>query len=98
MNETEKTEIKEIEKETKPSRSSAKTKKKPTFEESLARLEEIVRLLESGNAPLDSSLALFEEGVSLVRDCGALLDQAEQKVTLLTGDTPSRPASENDAF
>ena len=40
---------------------------KLTFEAAIARLEEIVRALESGSAPLDESLALFEEGVGLVK-------------------------------
>ncbi len=58
--------------------------KKKTFEESVARLEEIVKLLENGKAPLSDSLALFEEGVSLVRLCTAELDAAEKKITELT--------------
>lgn len=59
-------------------------KEEMTFEVAIARLEEIVRLLESGNAPLDKSLAMFEEGVSLVKLCNARLDTAEQKVKILT--------------
>ncbi len=55
-----------------------------TFEAAMARLEEIVRALESGNAPLDSSLALFEEGVALVKLCNGKLDHAEQRVKILT--------------
>ncbi len=55
-----------------------------TFEAAMARLEEIVRALEGGNAPLDSSLALFEEGVALVKLCNSRLDHAEQRVKLLT--------------
>ncbi|MDR0818643.1 MAG: exodeoxyribonuclease VII small subunit [Oscillospiraceae bacterium] len=54
-----------------------------TFEQSLARLEEIVRALERGDAPLDAALALFEEGTALVRGCSKQLDEAEQKITLL---------------
>ena len=54
-----------------------------TFEAAMTRLEEIVRALEGGNAPLDTSLALFEEGVSLVKFCNQKLDAAEQKVTIL---------------
>ncbi len=54
-----------------------------TFEAAMARLEEIVRALEGGNAPLDASLALFEEGVSLVKFCNQKLDAAEQKVKIL---------------
>ena len=59
------------------------TKKKWTFEESMSRLEEIVDLLEKGDAPLEQAMALFEEGAGLLRACTAQLDQAEQKVTLL---------------
>lgn len=54
-----------------------------TFEQSLSRLEEIVRLLERGDAPLSESLGLFEEGAGLVKSCSKLLDEAEQKVVQL---------------
>ena len=57
---------------------------KLTFEDALARLEKIVRSLEEGNVPLDNSLALFEEGTSLVRFCSNKIDAAEQKVKILT--------------
>ncbi len=57
--------------------------KNMTFEAAMVRLEEIVRALESGNAPLDVSLGLFEEGVALVKLCNHRLDTAEQKVKLL---------------
>ena len=50
----------------------------------MSRLEEIVDLLEKGDAPLEQAMALFEEGAGLLRACTAQLDQAEQKVTLLT--------------
>ena len=56
--------------------------KKLDFEQSMARLEEIVGLLERGDAPLDEAMALFEEGAKLMRECTKRLDQAEQKVTL----------------
>ena len=61
----------------------AENKTEKTFEQSLARLEEIVKLLEKGDAPLAESLGLFEEGAGLIRSCGALLEQAEQKVVQL---------------
>ena len=57
--------------------------KKPSFEEALGRLEEIVGLLERGECSLDQSLKLFEEGAKLARQCEELLDTAEQKVNLL---------------
>ena len=43
--------------------------KKLDFEQSMARLEEIVGLLERGDAPLDEAMALFEEGAKLMREC-----------------------------
>ena len=58
--------------------------KKLTYEQALARLEEIVALLERGEASLEESLALFEEGAKLTKQCTAMLDQAEQKVAKLT--------------
>ena len=57
--------------------------KKPGFEESLSRLEEIVRHLEKGDLPLSDSLKLFEEGTSLLTSCNKMLDDAEQKVVKL---------------
>ncbi|MCQ2429679.1 MAG: exodeoxyribonuclease VII small subunit [Clostridia bacterium] len=64
--------------------STKKTEQKPmTFEEAAARLEEIVRALESGTLPLEESLSLYEEGVRLVRDCSRELNEAEQKVKVL---------------
>ena len=59
-------------------------KKKLNFEGSMARLEEIVALLEKGEAPLEQAMALFEEGARLLRECTKQLDEAEQKVSLLT--------------
>ena len=58
------------------------------FENAIARLEQIVRALESGSAPLDDSLALFEEGVRLVKLCNEKLDSAEARIKVLT-ETPS---------
>ena len=54
-----------------------------TFEDALKRLEEIVRLLESGDSPLDASLSLYEEAVALVKVCNTKLDATQQKVTML---------------
>ena len=56
---------------------------KKTFEEQITRLEEIVSLLERGDAQLADSLALFEEGTKLIASCSKQLDQAEQKVVRL---------------
>ncbi len=57
------------------------------FEQALARLEEIVRQLEQGEARLDDALLLFEEGVKLARYCNKKLDEAEAKIEImLAGD------------
>lgn len=62
-----------------------------TFEQSMQRLEQIVRSLERGDAPLEESLKLFQEGTELVRACGKLLDEAEleiKKVAVAADGTP----------
>jgi len=69
--------------------------KKKTFEESAARIEEIVKLLERGDAPLDKSLALFEEGAKLIKICGKMLDEAEQTVVRLQKDNNEEPVMES---
>lgn len=58
-----------------------------TFEGASARLEEIVKILEQGNCPLDESLKLYEEGVLLVRFCNDSLDSAEKKIKMLVSDS-----------
>ena len=63
----------------------AKTaKEEKSFEEKIARLEEIVGALEKGDAKLADSLKLFEEGTALASACGRMLDEAEQKVAKLS--------------
>jgi exodeoxyribonuclease VII small subunit len=65
------------------------------FEDCLARLEQIVTALEAGNLPLEESLKVFEEGVSLARQCGKYLDDAERRIELLvkdeSGTTTTKP-------
>ncbi len=66
-----------------------------TFEMAMQRLERIVKTLEEGNAPLEESLAVFEEGIRLVKFCNSSLDAAEQKVKILldkgNGDIAEEP-------
>ncbi len=54
--------------------------KKQSFEEAMTALESIVSKLESGEASLDESLKLFEEGTKLAAFCSKALDTAEQKI------------------
>ena len=63
-----------------------------SFEASLERLETIVRQLEQGNAPLEESLKLFQEGTALVQSCAKLLDSAEQEIVKLTKTADGTPA------
>ena len=57
--------------------------KKQSFEEKMKRLEEIASALERGDAALEDSLKLFEEGTKLIAECSAQLETAEQKVVKL---------------
>ena len=71
--------------------------KEPKFEENLKRLEQIVDQLESKEAPLEQSLALFEEGVHLARGCQKTLDEAKKKVEILVKETGElKPFAENE--
>lgn len=51
-----------------------------TFEQSLGRLEEIVKKLESGNLPLEDAISIYQEGLQLSRVCSIKLEEAEGKV------------------
>lgn len=62
-----------------------------SFEENIARLEEIVGALEKGDAQLADSLKLFEEGTKLVTACGKMLDEAEQQVVKLSKGADGAP-------
>ena len=56
---------------------------KEKFEDALAKLEEIVKRMESGELRLEESLKAFEEGIRLVRICSGKLDEAQRRVDLL---------------
>jgi exodeoxyribonuclease VII small subunit len=61
-------------------------KKEQTFEQAMQRLQEIVQLLENGDAPLNESLKLFEEGAKLADVCNTKLKNAEQTIINITDD------------
>lgn len=50
------------------------------FEQTLARLEEIVKKMESGNISLDESIEIYQEGITLSKQCSNMLEEAEGKV------------------
>ncbi|MCK5218916.1 exodeoxyribonuclease VII small subunit [bacterium] len=71
-----------------------KKNKTKNFEEALHRLEELVSQLEHAEAPLETALALYEEGVGLARFCSRQLKAAERRVEILedkNGRMESRP-------
>lgn len=59
---------------------------KISFEQGIQKLEHIISELEKNNVPLDQALELFNEGISLVKNCNSLLDSAEEKVKILLED------------
>lgn len=65
--------------------------KSENFEQSVKRLEEIVRQLERGDVALDESLKLFQEGTKLVQSCAKLLDQAELEIVKLSKGADGAP-------
>lgn len=54
------------------------------FEKSMAELQEIVMQLEKGELPLEESLKQFEQGITIARQCQDILNQAEQKIEILS--------------
>lgn len=62
-----------------------------SFEEAIARLEEIVQRLETGNISLDESLNLFEEGIGLAKYCSERLNAAEGRLQVLMGFENGQP-------
>lgn len=70
------------------------SKKNVSFEENMQRLEQIVRTMEKGDAPLEESLKLFQEGTELVKCCSQMLDNAEQQVTKIVTQADGTPSEE----
>jgi len=58
--------------------------KETSFEEALARLEQIVAMLEQGQLSLEESMARFEEGTALGKICSRKLAEAQEKIERLT--------------
>jgi len=62
---------------------AGKSQKMPTFEAALAELEQVVADMESGKLPLEESLAAYQRGAELLRQCRSRLDEAQQQVRIL---------------
>ncbi len=61
------------------------------FEDAVKRINEILEILEKRNSGLDETLALYEEGISLLNKCNLMLEKAEQKVELLKSSYDHEP-------
>lgn len=55
----------------------------PSFEESMKRLEAIVKEMEGGDLSLEQMMSHFEEGTTLVKSCGKTLNEVERKIEKL---------------
>ena len=69
--------------------------KNMTFEAAMQRLEQIVRTMERGDAQLDDSLKLFQEGTQLVRTCEKMLSDAELQVKMVMTAPDGSPVLED---
>lgn len=54
-----------------------------SFEKNMSNLENIVTELEKGDLNLDESIAKFEEGIKISKECNKILEEAEKKITIL---------------
>ena len=68
-----------------------------SFEQNMARLEQIVRAMERGDVALEESLKLFQEGTELVRNCNKLLDEAQLQVKKIMTAPDGSPVEEDFA-
>ena len=71
--------------------------KKMSFEEAIAELEQVVNRLDSGEVPLDESIALYERGAALKAHCEAKLNEADAKVRQITLDAQGQPTGTTEA-
>lgn len=68
--------------------------KNMSFEQSMQRLEQIVRAMERGDVALEESLKLFQEGTELVASCAKLLDNAEMQIQKVVKSADGTPVME----
>ena len=69
--------------------------KNKSFEQNMARLEQIVRAMERGDVALEESLKMFQEGTELVRSCSKLLDEAQLQVKKIMTAPDGSPVEED---
>ena len=76
---------------------SASDQPSPSFEDAMAELEQLVAKMESGELPLEASVAAYQRGSELVKYCAAQLERVEKQVRVLEGDMLKPFATHDDA-
>ena len=76
---------------------SASDQPSPSFEDAMAELEQLVAKMESGELPLEASVAAYQRGSELVKYCAAQLERVEKQVKVLEGDMLKPFAANDDA-
>ena len=76
---------------------SASDQSSPSFEDAMAELEQLVAKMESGELPLEASVAAYQRGSELVKYCAAQLERVEKQVKVLEGDMLKPFAADDDA-
>lgn len=77
-------------------RKSASDQPSPSFEDAMAELEQLVAKMESGELPLEASVAAYQRGSELVKYCAAQLERVEKQVKVLEGDMLKPFATDED--
>jgi exodeoxyribonuclease VII small subunit len=77
-------------------RKSASEQPSPSFEDAMAELEQLVAKMESGELPLEASVAAYQRGSELVKYCAAQLERVEKQVKVLEGDMLKPFATDED--
>ncbi len=77
-------------------RKSASDQTNPSFEDAMAELEQLVAKMESGELPLEASVAAYQRGSELVKYCAAQLERVEKQVKVLEGDVLKPFATDDD--
>lgn len=67
---------------------------KKSFEQAMQKLEKIIKNLEGGDLPLEKAITNFEEGISLSKYCSAILNETEQKISVLLKDVDGNVVEE----
>ena len=79
-------------------RKSASDQPSPSFEDAMAELEQLVAKMESGELPLEASVAAYQRGSELVKYCAAQLERVERQVKVLEGDMLKPFASDDEDY